>query len=98
MEVNDRLYCNSALPPAKQPTVRIGYDDRWAPETVWTLWRREKSYIAGESNPGGSARSRKLNVYETLTWAASLALHDVVRRRRNIYLLWWKKLFALQGS
>jgi hypothetical protein len=33
--------------PGKEPQVPIGYEVRWAPEPVWTLWRREKSCTAG---------------------------------------------------
>jgi hypothetical protein len=38
-------------PPGKQPPIRIEYEACWAPEMVWTLWRREKSYPCREWNP-----------------------------------------------
>jgi hypothetical protein len=31
----------------------------WAPEPVWTLWRREESYPCRESNPGRPAIARR---------------------------------------
>jgi hypothetical protein len=30
-------------PPGKEPPVPIGQKAEWAPESVWTLWRRENS-------------------------------------------------------
>jgi hypothetical protein len=38
MEVSGQFHARAALPP-----VPIGQDAGWAPEPVWTLWRREKS-------------------------------------------------------
>jgi hypothetical protein len=35
--------------------VTTGYDTRWAPEPVWTLWQREESYLPG-IEPGHSVR------------------------------------------
>jgi hypothetical protein len=37
MEVSDQLQA-----PATLSTVPIGYEIGWAPEPVWTRWRREK--------------------------------------------------------
>jgi hypothetical protein len=36
---------HTALPPAQgeEPTVPFGYEVKWAPELVWTLWRMERS-------------------------------------------------------
>jgi hypothetical protein len=34
-------------PPGKSPAVSIGQEAGWSPESVWTLWRREKSFNAG---------------------------------------------------
>jgi hypothetical protein len=31
-----------SVDPGKQPPVSIEQEDAWGPETVWTLWRREK--------------------------------------------------------
>jgi hypothetical protein len=38
------LYPQVRSPPSPLP---IGQEDGWAPESVWTLWRREKSCTAG---------------------------------------------------
>jgi hypothetical protein len=44
----------TALPPGKLSLVPIGYWNGWAPEPVWTLWRREQSCPCREWNPGPS--------------------------------------------
>jgi hypothetical protein len=36
----------ATLPLGKEPPVPIGEEVWWAPELVWTLQRREKSYTA----------------------------------------------------
>jgi hypothetical protein len=47
MEVSGQLHVPAALPLGKEPTVPTGQEAGWAPEPVWTLWRREKSCPAG---------------------------------------------------
>jgi hypothetical protein len=42
-EVNGQLHSLGALPPGKESPVCTQYTAGWAPETVQTLWRREKS-------------------------------------------------------
>jgi hypothetical protein len=37
MEVGGHLHASAALP--------IGYEAEWAPEPVWTRWRKEKNHI-----------------------------------------------------
>jgi hypothetical protein len=47
MEVSGQLHAPSALSPGKEPT-GIHWIGGWLdPESVWTLWRREKSCNAG---------------------------------------------------
>jgi hypothetical protein len=43
MEVSSQLLILAALLLKKQPTIPIALGAWWAPEIVWTLWRREKS-------------------------------------------------------
>jgi hypothetical protein len=50
----------AALPPGKEPTLSIGQEAGWASESVWMLWRREKSYPWWEENPGRAVRSPSL--------------------------------------
>jgi hypothetical protein len=47
MEVSGQLHAPAALPPGKGPPVPIREGDRRAPESVWTLWRKDKSCTAG---------------------------------------------------
>jgi hypothetical protein len=43
MKVNGKLHVPAVLFPWKDPLILIGWEDRWNPEPVWTLWSREKS-------------------------------------------------------
>jgi hypothetical protein len=44
MKVSGQPQARAALPPGKEPPVRIGWEAEWAPGPVWTLWRREKYF------------------------------------------------------
>jgi hypothetical protein len=44
MKMSVHLHAPAALHPVKELPVPIGYEARWTPEPVWTLWRREKYY------------------------------------------------------
>jgi hypothetical protein len=41
MKMNGQLYDPADLPSEKEFAVRFEYEAGWAPEPVWTLWRRE---------------------------------------------------------
>jgi hypothetical protein len=47
LEVNGQLHGPTTLTPGKFPLVPVVYEAGWAPEQVWTLWRREKSCHTG---------------------------------------------------
>jgi hypothetical protein len=52
MEVSGQLHAQATLFPVKEPPVPIGQEAGWAPEPVWTRWRREKfPHPRRESNP-----------------------------------------------
>jgi hypothetical protein len=56
MEVSCQLEARAGLLPGKQTSdVPIGEETGWAPESVWTLWRRERLLHLRESNPDSSA-------------------------------------------
>jgi hypothetical protein len=44
-------------PRGKNSRYPLDKEVGWAPEPVWMLWRREKSFPCRESNPGYPARS-----------------------------------------
>jgi hypothetical protein len=48
MEVSGQLHAPAALPPPprKELTVSIWQEAGWTLESIWTLWRREKSCTA----------------------------------------------------
>jgi hypothetical protein len=41
MEVSRQLHTPATLPPGKEHPVPIAQEAGWAPDPVWTLWRRE---------------------------------------------------------
>ena len=45
MEVSGQLHATDALPLRKEPPVSFEQEAGWASEKVWTLWRREKSFV-----------------------------------------------------
>jgi hypothetical protein len=55
-----QLQALAALLPGQQPSVPIGQEFGWAPEMVWTLWKREK-YLAhaGKRTPVIQAIARR---------------------------------------
>jgi hypothetical protein len=40
MEVSGQLHELAALPPGKEPQEPIGLEAGWAPDSVWTPWRK----------------------------------------------------------
>jgi hypothetical protein len=46
LEVSGQLHAPAVLPQGKEPPVPIG----WAPEPVWTTWRRQNSCTNRNSN------------------------------------------------
>jgi hypothetical protein len=60
MEASGQLHAPSALPLGEEPPVPIVYEAGWAPEPVWTLWRREKTFPCRESNLGCPTHSQSL--------------------------------------
>jgi hypothetical protein len=45
-------HAHSALTPVKEHPVTIRLEGGWTPESMWTLFRREKYCTVWESNPG----------------------------------------------
>jgi hypothetical protein len=59
MEMGGQLHTPTALPQGKEPPVSIGYEAVWAPELVWTLWKREKSCTAGNQTRAAQPVARR---------------------------------------
>jgi hypothetical protein len=51
--VNGQIQTQASLLPGKEPPLSIGWEARWAPEPMWTTWRRENSwpYLDSNSDP-----------------------------------------------
>jgi hypothetical protein len=45
--MDGQLQAPDALHPGMEAPVPIGQETWWAPVAVWTLWRKEKSFTAG---------------------------------------------------
>jgi hypothetical protein len=58
MEVSGLLHAPVALPPGEEPPVPIGQEARWAPDSVWTLWRRELALVGIEPGPSSPSLYR----------------------------------------
>jgi hypothetical protein len=56
MEVSDQLQGPAALPPEKEPLVRIGQEAWWVPGLVWMLWGKEK-FLAAAGNRTAAIKS-----------------------------------------
>jgi hypothetical protein len=52
-EVSGQLHVPAVLPPGKEPPVPIGYEAGWAPEPVWTMWRKFLTLPGLELRPLG---------------------------------------------
>jgi hypothetical protein len=78
----DQLHTWAALTPEKEAAVPTGEEVGWAPEPVWTMWRRDVSLnFAGESNPGRGTRClslHRLNYRNLSPWATHTCERDSV--------------------
>jgi hypothetical protein len=66
--------------PGKEPLVPIGQEVGWAPESAWTLWRREKTLHCRESNQGRPARSPSVYrlSYHLFNTSTNIVLYSAV--------------------
>jgi hypothetical protein len=47
MEENSQLEVSAAWLQGKKPSIAIGYEAEWAPDSVYTRWRRENLSLPG---------------------------------------------------
>jgi len=48
MNVSGQIYAPAALFSVNEPSVPVEQEAGWAPQPVWTLWRRENLYRSCE--------------------------------------------------
>jgi hypothetical protein len=51
MEVSGQFHVSAALLPGKEPLVPTGREAGWAPEPVWTLWKKVKLSLCFNWSP-----------------------------------------------
>jgi hypothetical protein len=81
MEVSGQFHAPASLPPGKEPSVPTVSESGWAPETVWTLWNREKSLSpAGSRIPAVQSVARRYTDSESWLHAydSSFLKHVIV--------------------
>jgi len=68
MDVNGQFHAPAALLQANESPVPIVLEVVWAPEPVWTRWRREKIPPCREWNTNRPARILVALSYPGSTW------------------------------
>jgi hypothetical protein len=77
----------AALSPGKELPVPIGQKAGWAPEPVWTTWRRENSWHYWDSNSDPSVVQPVASRYTD--WAIPVLLHRNICVKSNTELHGW---------
>jgi hypothetical protein len=80
MELSGQLHASAALLQAKEFPLPIGQEAGWAPEPVWTMWRKEKSCPYRDSKSDTSAVQPVASRYTDCTIPAPV----VYRGKRNL--------------
>jgi hypothetical protein len=57
----NQLHTLDALAPETDPMVHTGEEAEWAPERVWTLWRRERSHASAGNRTSQSLVSIQIS-------------------------------------
>jgi hypothetical protein len=60
MEASSQFQAPAALSPEKEFLMPIENEVGWAPESAWTMWRRDKSFaLAGNRSPSAQPVARR---------------------------------------
>jgi hypothetical protein len=53
--VSGQLHAPALLSAGQEPPIPTEYEDRWNPEPLWALWRRQKSF-----GPAGKIKFKRI--------------------------------------
>jgi hypothetical protein len=87
--VSGQLHAPDALPLGKELPLPIGSQAGWAPEPVWTTWRRESSWPYRDSNTDPSVVQSVVSRY---TDYAPITTNNIIVFRRYNCLIYLQKL------
>ena len=79
MEVACQLQTPSTLHTVKQPLIPTEQENGWAPESVWTFWRRQKSLAFA----GNQTTNRP--TYSSVTITTTLSQHPIPQSCPTMY-------------
>jgi hypothetical protein len=83
--VDVMIHALAALPPGTEPQVPIGQETGWAPESGWTICRKENSWPYWDSNYDPLVIHPVLNPY---TYWATVALLKLQFGSKSGFLHW----------
>jgi len=90
--VSGQLHAPAALPQREEPTIRIRYEGEWAPDPVWTLYRKKSNPCPSrETKPDRPARSLVTILNECTQRNRSRFLFSLYRNDFKILILGQRK-------
>jgi hypothetical protein len=83
MELSGQLHAPAAIHPGKYPMVLNGWEAVWAPETVWTLWKREKCLTPDRNRPPAVSRRYIGSSINILIFMFNRLKYELILNNRN---------------